>query len=146
MIHLSYSSLSLSLGLFLVCLNLSAQETITEIKVSTFDLRAETPKRAVVSALHASKNKAIIVMTRGADQNLIDQVKADLEVLIRNGCKRIVLVLAQSFPEEHKPFICIYADGRPYALLKNVEKNAQTSVDLYRMVQESYQSFVLSEN
>lgn len=145
MIHLSYFRFLLPLSLLLIFCEMSAQEATTEITVSTFDLRAETPRRAVVSALNASKNKAVIVMTRGADQTLIDQVKADLKVLIRNGQKRIVLVLAQPFPEDPEPLVCIYADGKPYALLKNAKQNAQTSADLYRLVQESYQSFVLNE-
>ena len=122
-----------------------AQSDMETPKVPLFDLRAETPERAVLSAIHASKEKAVIVMTRGASKELNGQVYGDLTALSRNDYKRVVLVFAQPFEEDPSPLICIYANGYPYAMLKHAKADAQTSLDLYKLVKEAYDISVNSK-
>ena len=138
----SWASILLITCWIAICHNVYGQNTDKDTFVSLFDLRQETPERAVISALHASKSNAIIVMARGADQTLIDQTEADLSVLVRSGHNRLVFVLSQPFEDDPVPLICIYAEGKPYILLKNVQADARTSADLYRHVKEAYNQFI----
>lgn len=135
----------LVVGLLLFCsISKGQSPDSTVVKVQKVDFRGQRPQKATVAAVSASKHKTIVVLLRGADQKLLDEVEGNLKAVIRNGYQRIGLILSDNFPNEEYPTISIYADGKVYAVIDSPKANSKTSLSVYKLIIDAYQDAIAS--
>ena len=113
-------------------------------EVQKADFRGQRPQKATVAAVSASKHKTIVVLLRGADQKLLDEVEGNLKAIIRNGYQRIGLILSDNFPNEENPVLSIYADGKVYAVIDSPKADSKTSLSVYKFIIDAYQDSIVS--
>jgi len=135
----------LVVGLLFFCSISNAQSPNSKIvKVQKADFRGQRPQKATVAAVSASKHKTIVVLLRGADQKLLDEVEGNLKAIIRNGYQRIGLILSDNFPNEENPVLSIYAGGKVYAVLDSPTADSKTSLSVYKLIIDAYQKSIVS--
>ena len=98
----------------------------------------------MVAAVSASKQKTIVILLRGADEKLLDEVEGNLKAVILNGYQRIGLILSDNFPDEDDPVLSIYAGGKIYAIVDSPKTDAKTSLSVYQLIIEAYQDSIVS--
>ena len=116
----------------------------TIVKVQKADFRGQRPQKAMVAAVSASKQKTIVILLRGADEKLLDEVEGNLKAVILNGYQRIGLILSDNFPDEDDPVLSIYAGGKIYAIVDSPKTDAKTSLSVYQLIIEAYQDSIVS--
>lgn len=106
--------------------------------VQKYDLRQEPAASAVVAGLSASRNGVVVVLLRGGDQQLIDDVESNMKGLILNGFERIGLILGSSFSNESNPVISIYSQGKVYAVIEDARTDTDTKLAVFKLVRDAY--------
>ena len=135
----------LVVGLLLFCsISKGQSPDSTVVKVQKVDFRGQRPQKATVAAVSASKHKTIVVLLRGANQKLLDEVEGNLKAAVRNGYQRIGLILSDNFPNEEYPTISIYADGKVYAVIDSPKVDSKTSLSVYKLIIDAYQDSIVS--
>lgn len=110
--------------------------------VQKYDLRQEPAAPAVVAGLSASRNGVVVVLVRGGDQQLINEVESNMKALILNGFERIGLILGSSFSNESKPVISIFSQGQVYAVIEDAKADTDTKLALFKLVRDAYKEHI----
>lgn len=110
----------------------------TGIQVRTFDFRGQRAQKAYVGANAASSNRVIVVMLRGANEDLILAVQSSMKGLIHSGYERLGLVISDLLPEDTGTTIAIFSQGLTYALMEDVEFDAKTKLHFYQLIRDVY--------
>lgn len=113
------------------------------IIVRQIDLRNYSAETAVASSLQASQKQVVIILVQNGNADLITQTELDIKGLTRAGYERLILVVGQGLSNEPESIISIYAGGHTYALMKNVSPNAQTSANLFKLIQDAYHENIM---
>lgn len=111
--------------------------------VQKYDLRQEPAASAVVAGLSASRNGVVVVLVRGGDQQLINEVENNMKALMLNGFERIGLILGSSFSNESKPVISIFSQGQVYAVIEDAKADTDTKLAVFKLVRDSYTENVI---
>lgn len=117
----------------------------TAIQVKTTDFRGQRAQRAFVAAHAASKKDVVVVMVRGADEEVIDRVKQTMKGLIQNGYERIGLVISDLLPDDEQPTLEIMSKGLAYAVMEELNINATFDLHFYQLMRDAYQEDILSQ-
>lgn len=127
---------------FIACITLNAQTDTTGITIQRADFRGKRPQTATVAAISASQQKVIVILLRGADSILIQEMEGNIKGLIRSGFTRIGLVLGDSYESEQTPVISIYADGNTYAVIQDVNSSSNTHLSVFNLVRDAYNKII----
>ena len=114
-----------------------------EINIRTIDMRGGNPVSASVAAIKNSRNHVVVVLMKGASEELINKTKDNLKALVHRGYDRIGIILCDFMPGETLPVIGIVSDGTVWAAIRGARPDARTMRDLYDSVSEVYQDTVL---
>ena len=113
------------------------------INIRTVDMRGDNPVLASVAAIKNSRNHVVVVLMKGASEELIEKTKDNLKALVHKGYNRIGIILCDFKPGETLPVIGIASDGTIYAAIKGAKSNSKTMKDVYNAVSEAYQKNIL---
>lgn len=111
--------------------------------VQKYDLRQEPAASAVAAGLSASRKGVVVVLVRGGDQQLIDEVDGNMKALILNGFERIGLILGSSFSNENNPVISIFSQGQVYAVIEDAKADTGTKLALFKLVRDAYREHIV---
>ncbi|MEM8527629.1 MAG: hypothetical protein AAGG68_23510 [Bacteroidota bacterium] len=116
-----------------------------DIQIKKIDFRGQRAQKAFVAAHSASKKDVVVVMLRGADQDLIEQTEQNMKGLIQSGYERIGLVISDLLPEDKSPTIAIMSQGYTYASIKEATISAKTNLHFYQLMRDVYKEDILSK-
>ncbi|MFM9949456.1 MAG: hypothetical protein ACKV1O_16080 [Saprospiraceae bacterium] len=110
--------------------------------VQLYDLRHEPAASAVAAGLSASRQSVVVVLVRGGDKTLIDEVEGNMRALMLNKFERIGLILGSNFSNEYDPVISIFSNGQVYAVIEEAKADADTKLSLFKLVRDAYQEHI----
>jgi len=115
----------------------------SSIQLQKADFRGQRPQAALMAAVSASRQDVVVIVVEGGDEALIAETEENLKGLIRNGYTRLGLILCDNLPGDTSPVVVIATDGLDYAIVKDAKPDAQTSADVYKLVRDAYQEYIL---
>lgn len=114
-------------------------QTNQPIPIQTVDMRGEKPTRASIAAIKNSRKGVVVVLLRGANQELIDLTTGQLRALTHNGYNRVGLVLSDLKPKETLSVVGIVSDGTAYAAIKDAKPDKVIGWKIYNLVKDAYE-------
>lgn len=133
----------ISLILLCICSVISAQSGDTTVIIRTIDMRGQDPLMASAKSIVESRKHVVVVLVKGASEELINETKDNLKALVLRGYDRIGMILCGFRPDETLPVIGIVSDGTMYATIKGAKPDARTMLDMYSFVEGAYQANIL---
>lgn len=128
---------------FSTSINAQTQDKVNEIR--TIDMRGQSPVKASVVALKASRNDVIVVLINGGDKELIDKTKSKLKALSHQGYNRIGVVLGNLQEGSKGSILAVVSDGTLYAAINEAKSDTTTMWKIYNLVRDAYQDNILSK-
>jgi len=85
----------------------SAQSTPQKDTIPVIDMRGYDPDKALMAAIKNSRNDVVVVLVRGADEELFTKTKAQMNALVHQGHTRVGIVRCNIKEGEVGAVLCI---------------------------------------